>query len=133
MSDRGEVHALVDDIIDAVTRKDGRRLVELTTPDVEWHSFFAIGKRRVYRGHDEIREYASDLADAWDVIEPRLDDVLVVGDVAVLVGWIHFRGRTSAVDAEEPAGWVFKFRDGRLAYFRAFRDPEGILGAAGVP
>ena len=127
-----ELRELVDGIIDAVTSMDADRLVELTTPDVEWHSFFALGPGRVYRGHDELRRYAADLADAWEVIEPRVEDFLVVGDVMVLVGSIHFRGRTSSVDAEERAGWVFKAEDGKLSYFRAFRDPEQTLGAVGV-
>jgi ketosteroid isomerase-like protein len=31
-----------------------------------------------------------------------------------------------------PVAWVFRFRDGKVAYMRAYRDPREALEAAGL-
>jgi hypothetical protein len=55
-----------------------------------------------------------DLTDAWEIGAAEVDDVLGIGDVVVLVGRIHYRGKGSGVDSTSPAGWMLKFRDGKL-------------------
>ena len=85
-----------------------------------------------YRGHDGIRQYVSDLNDAWDLVRADVDDGIGVGDIASLVGRIHYRGKASGVETATPAGWMFKFRDGKVLHFRAFREPEIRLEAAGL-
>jgi ketosteroid isomerase-like protein len=120
-------------IMDALGQRDLSRLISLADPDVEWRSFFAIGESGgVYRGHDGTRQYMRDLSDAWEVVRADVDDSLVVGDIAVLVGRIHYRGKASGVETETPVGWMLKLRGGKLASFRAFRDPEQALEAAGL-
>ncbi len=119
--------------VDAVARMDVTRLIELTDPEVEWHSFLAqLGEGGVYRGHDGMREYVSDLIDAWDLFSADIHDTLAVGEVVVLVGRLRYRGKASGVDTETAAGWLFKFRRGRVVRFRAFREPEQALEAVGL-
>jgi ketosteroid isomerase-like protein len=36
------------------------------------------------------------------------------------------------VEMALPAGWMLKFRDGKVALFRAFRDPEAVLESVGL-
>ena len=74
----------------------------------------------------------NDLDDAWEIGRAVVDDALGVGDVTVLVGYIHYRGKGSGVESEMPAGWMLRFRQGSLVCFRAFRDPERVLEAAGL-
>jgi ketosteroid isomerase-like protein len=120
------------ELVDAVARMDGSRLVELTDPEVEWHSFLAqLGEDGVYRGHAGIREYARDLTDAWEVFSAEVHDSVAVGDVVVLVGQLRYRGKGSGVDTESPAGWMARFRQGRVVHLRSFRDPESALGSVG--
>jgi len=111
---------------------DAERLVALSDPQVEWHSFFALSEGGVYRGHDGTRRYMSDLADAWESRAAEVDDDLGVGDIALLVGRIHYRGRGSGVESTSPAGWILEFRDRKLLRFRAFRDPAKALKAVGL-
>jgi ketosteroid isomerase-like protein len=118
--------------LEAIAARDPSRLIALADPEVEWHSFFALGERGVYRGHDGTRRYMADLDEAWEVGRPDIDDALAVGDVAVLVGRIHYRGKGSGVESEAPAGWMFKLRDGKVLRFRAFRDPAQALEAVGL-
>ena len=124
---------LATQVMEALSRQDLPRLLDLTDPEIEWHSFFAeLGEGGVYRGHDGTRQYIRDLTEAWEIVRADIDDVVGVGDVAVLVGRIHYRGRGSGIETENPAGWVLKFRQGRAVYFRAFREPEQALEAAGL-
>jgi hypothetical protein len=36
------------------------------------------------------------------------------------------------METESRAGWMFKFRDGRVLIFRAFREPERVFEAIGL-
>ena len=124
---------LAGQVVDAVAQRDLSRLIALTDPEVEWHSFFALGEGEgVYRGHDRMRQYVSDLNDAWEIVRPEVDDRLEVGDVVVLVGRLHYRGKGSGVETESQAGWVLTFRAGKVLCFRAFREPEKALAAVGL-
>jgi ketosteroid isomerase-like protein len=115
--------------LDALGRRDISRVIELTDPEIEWHSFFAeLGDEGAYRGHDGTRQYMHDLNDAWEIVRADIDDGLGVGDVALLVGRLHYRGRSSGVETETSAGWMLKFRKGRVVEFWAFREPERVLG-----
>jgi ketosteroid isomerase-like protein len=123
---------LAREVMNALSQRDVPRLIALADPEVEWRSFFAIGEGGVYRGHDGTRRYLNDLDDAWEIVRADVDDALGVGEVAVLVGRIHYRGKASGVETESPAGWMLKFRDGKVVCFRAFREPEQALEAVGM-
>jgi ketosteroid isomerase-like protein len=123
---------LVRQVFDAVERRDLARLIALTDPEVEWSSFFALGERGVYRGHDGLRTYLSDLSEAFEDLRPELSDLLDAGDIVIGVGRIHYRGRESGVETESPTGWMLKFRDGKVLRFRPFRAPQAALEAVGL-
>ena len=124
---------LAREVMDALSRGDHARLVALADPEVEWRSFFAeLGEGGVYRGLEGMRRYVDDLADAWEIVRADVDDEVGVGDVVLLVGRIHYRGKGSGAEDETPAGWMLKFRQGKVVRFRAFRDPEQALEAAGL-
>lgn len=124
---------LARQVMDTLSRRDLSGLIALADPEVEWHSFFAqLGEGGVYRGHDGTQQYLGDLNDAWEVVRADVDEGIGVGEVAVLVGRIHYRGRGSGVEDESPAGWMLKFRRGKLVCFRAFREPEQALEAVGL-
>jgi len=119
-------------VLDAISKFDFSQVIALTDPEVEWRSFFALGEEGVYRGHDAMRRYANDVKDAWEVLRPEIDGALEVADLALLVGRLHYRGRGSGVETESRAGWMFRFRDGRVLIFRAFREPERVFAAVGL-
>jgi ketosteroid isomerase-like protein len=123
---------LAREVLAALGKRDPAVLIAMSDPDVEWHSFFALGEGGAYRGHDGARRYMSDLEDAWEVGRAEVDDGLAIGDIAVLVGRIHYRGKGSGVESASPAGWMLKFRDGKLLCFRAFREPAQALEAVGL-
>ena len=68
---------------------------------------------------------------ALEIGRADLDDGLGVGEIAVLVGRIHYRGKGSGVESDLSVGWMLKFRAGQLVRFQAFRDPAEALEAVG--
>jgi ketosteroid isomerase-like protein len=127
-----DIVEVVRDVLDAVASGDAERLIELTDPEVEWGSFFALHGPE-YHGHEGIRQYVCDLGSAFEIHTPVPHHLLPIGEVVIGVGKIHYRGVTSGVESESPAGWMFKFRDGRVLRFRAFRNPEERLEEVGLP
>jgi ketosteroid isomerase-like protein len=120
-------------ILIALGRRELDALVDLSHPDARWRSFFAAFlEGGEYHGHVGLRQYMADLHEAFEHLTPEVADMLDGGDLIVGLGKIHYRGRGSGVEAESPAGWVFKFRDGKLLQFRAFRDPEQALARVGL-
>lgn len=125
---------LARDVMEALSERDLSRMISLADAEVEWHSFFAeVGEGGVYRGHEGTRRYVRDLEDAWEVVRADIDGEVGVGDVVLLVGRIHYRGKGSGAEDEDPAGWMLKFHNGLLVHFRAFRNPAQALEAAGLP
>jgi ketosteroid isomerase-like protein len=121
-------------VMQALSRRDLSRLLAFADPEVEWHSFFAeLGQGGVYQGHDGTRQYLSDLDDAWEIVRADVDDGIGIGEVAILVGRIHYRGKASGIETESAAGWMLKFRQGKVVCFRAFREPEQALERVGLP
>src|SRR5438046_770898 len=90
---------LAREVLDTLGAQDAERLIALSDPEVEWRSFFALGEEGVYRGHRGTRRYMSDLADAFEVGEAQVDDALSIGDIALLVGRIHYRGAGSGAES----------------------------------
>ena len=102
-----ETLKLAGRVLDALARRDVAGLIDLSDPEVQWHSFFAevtFGAGGGYRGHDGIRQYIRDLNDAWEIVRADVDDGLEVGDIVLLVGRIHYRGKASGVETATPAG-----------------------------
>jgi ketosteroid isomerase-like protein len=128
-----ETVELARKLLSVLGERDAERLIGLSDPDVEWHSFFTLGEGGVYRGHDGTRRYMRELEDAFEIVDVEIDDAIGVDDVALLVGRIHFRGKGSGVESRAPAGWTLKFRDGKVLRFRAFREPAQALEAVGQP
>jgi ketosteroid isomerase-like protein len=121
---------VVQQIADALGRRDLDFYLDVSDPAVEWHSSISvIAEGGAYHGHDGIRQYISDVVEAFDVLDATLDQTLDVGDLVVGVGRLHYRGKASGVDSVVPMGWIFKFREGKLTYLRAFPEPEQALEA----
>lgn len=120
-------------ILTALGDRDLDVLTQLAHQDARWRSFFAaLSLAGEYRGQDGLRQYMSDLNEAFEYLRPEVADMLDAGNLVVGLGKIHYRGRGSGVETESAAGWIFKFMDGKLFQFRAFRNPEQALERVGL-
>jgi ketosteroid isomerase-like protein len=123
---------VVHQIEDALNRRDLDRFLEVTDPAVEWHSSISvISEGGAYHGHEGVRQYMRDVEETFASLSATLDRILDIGDLVLAVGRLHYRGKASGVEQEAHFGWVFRFRDGKVVYLRAFREPEQALGAVG--
>jgi ketosteroid isomerase-like protein len=117
----------------ALGRRDLGEFLELTDPEVEWHSSISvISEGGAYHGHDGVRQYMRDVDETFESLDATVDSVLDVGNLVVAVGHLCYRGKASGVEMEVPLGWVYRFRNGKVVYLRAFRDPEQALSTVGL-
>lgn len=117
----------------AVGPRNLTALLEATDPAVEWHTALSvISSGGAYHGHEGVRQYVADLQEAFDRFDVTLEDVLAVGQVAVAVGRVSYRGKASGIEQTEQMGWAARFHEGRTVYLRAFRNPEQALEAVGL-
>jgi ketosteroid isomerase-like protein len=117
----------------ALGRRDLDLFLQLSHPSVEWQSSISvISEGGAYHGHDGVRQYMRDVDEAFESFEATVDSVLDIGDLVVAVGRLRYRGKTSGVETHAPVGWVYRFREGKVVYLRAFRDPERALEAVGL-
>jgi ketosteroid isomerase-like protein len=104
-------------------------LVDLCDPDSEWLPFRAQLEGMVYRGHDGIRQFVHDMDDDWEAF--RIDPLEFHdrGDRIVVIGHVQALGRTSGVDVDSEAGFLFELRAGRIARLVSYSDPAVALEA----
>ena len=102
-------------------------------PEVSWNAPPEWLEKRVYYGHDGIRE----LAASWEANfeEYRLEiERLVDLDSDRAFALIHQRGtiRGSGVEIEQPVAFIAEIRDGLVARIDVFFSWEAGLEAAGL-
>src|SRR5918995_11732 len=103
-----------------------------TAPDIELLSRFGSLTGEPYRGHRGVREWLADIQQRLGRLGVLLGDVRDLGDDVLAIGGINLRARGSGLDMKEPMGWVFEFRDGRLARMRFYAQPAEALEAVGL-
>ena len=130
MVTQGDNADVVRRSLEAFNRRDTSLLFELVDPDVEWVPLKAVLDGDVYRGHDGIRRYLTDVDEDIAGMQVRLEEIVEVGENVVLYGAIVGKGQGSGMDLELPIGWVLRVRDGRVAYLRAYAERADALKAA---
>lgn len=81
-----------------------------------------------YRGHAGIRRYEADLAEHWNELRIELTQIRAAGDAVVALGLVSGRGAAGGF-SDQPATWVIKFREGRVANVQVFADARHVVGA----
>jgi ketosteroid isomerase-like protein len=104
-------------------------LVGLCHPDSEWLPFRAQLEGMVYRGHEGIRQFVRDMDDDWEAF--RIDPVEFHDrdDRIVVIGHVQALGRSSGVEVDSEAGFLFELRAGRIARVVSYSDPAAALEA----
>jgi ketosteroid isomerase-like protein len=79
-----------------------------------------------------MRQYVADLTEAFETLHADMVRMLEVGDTVVGVGRVLYKGRGSGLEGDVEAGWVFRFRDGKVIHFHAFSEPQTVLASVGL-
>ena len=114
----------VRDLFAAFAARDPEAAVALLHPEVElWAQPTAELTRRAerYRGHDGFRVYLRDVGRVWEEFRVERHDFRVAGGGVVCCGAAEGRARGSDVVTRLPVIWVFRLRDGLVAYCRVAR------------
>jgi ketosteroid isomerase-like protein len=117
----------------AFEARDPELIVAIARPDIVFEPITAriAAGGEPYRGHDGLREYFKDVARVWQELRPTPDTFYErEGGLVVATGRVYAWGAGRVVDA--PAGWLWRVRDGKLAYGRVFETAAGALAAAGI-
>ena len=120
------------DLIEAARR--GEAPVHLVyTEDVvlDLGDFEPPGLDREYRGLDGARRYWMDWLGPWAEIEYEAE-LHEAGDTVVVVLDQRMRGAHSGIDLTGRYAQLFRFRDGKIAYWRIYMNPDDALADAGI-
>ena len=115
---------------DAFNRRDVEELVTLSHPDCEWHPFRAQLEGSVYRGHEGVRRFVSDMDDDWASFEIHPRELHDLGERVLATGQVQALARGSGVAVDNLGGFVFELRDGHIARLVSHSDPEAARAAA---
>ena len=112
----------------AFNARDVDGLLRLSAEDCEWQPLRAQLEGIVYRGHQGVRQFVSDMDQDWETfrIDPlefhdRQERVAVIGRVSAL--------GQSGVAIDSVAGFVFELQRGRIKRIISHSDPEEALEA----
>ena len=107
-------------------------IIESAQPDVEIFSRFATLGGEPYRGPDGVRRWVAEIEQTFDQFEVRTSHFRDLGDSVLALGAIDLEGRASGVKMQQPMGWLFELRDGKLTRMFFYSSHEEAFKAAGL-
>ena len=87
-----------------------------------------------YSGHDEIRKWMAEIDDQfddWNVTIDEMEDA--PPDRVLAIGNVHFRGRGSGVEFDQPIAWIMRFSGDQVTEMHNFSDQSAARDAAKAP
>jgi ketosteroid isomerase-like protein len=123
---------LVHELTEALNRGDVDAFLAHVTEDMVYVPRRATVEGE-YRGHDGIRRFFADNAEAFEVFRIELDEVRELDDDRILLfGTVHVRGRGAGVDAEVPMAGVATSRGDKFVSWEDFGERRKALDAVGL-
>ena len=90
----------------------------LVHPEVELHSAMT---NSVWRGHVGVQAWIDEIREQFETWFLELSELREVGPGNWLgLGEIKARGKTSGLNLDQTAGWMFRFRDGKVDRLQTF-------------
>jgi ketosteroid isomerase-like protein len=85
-----------------------------------------------YRGHAGMRRALADAFETWEEFRFDIQDIREVDDRVVVLGRATAVGKGDAPAVEYQSGYLFKMREGKIAYFRPYQSHGEALEAVGL-
>jgi ketosteroid isomerase-like protein len=99
-------------------------------PDAVVHSAMT---GNTFRGADGIRKWMEEIDEQFDDWRLTIEEIRNVSDDRLLVlGGVHFRGRSSGVEFDQPMGWLYEFEGDRAIALHNFTGHDAAIEAAGL-
>jgi ketosteroid isomerase-like protein len=116
---------------DGLTR--GELQVELCDPELRLDNIAEFPITGPYHGHEGLRRWWQDVAEAFDEIRFEVERLIDVDDERVLsVQRVVGRFRHTGIPIDTPWASLFWVRDGRIARAVGYASPKRALKAAGL-
>lgn len=122
----------IEAAFDAISRMDADALVSLCDPEVEFESRITALEDASYTGHDGVRRYIANLADAFEFIHAESSEVVEADGRAVITNGFRARGRGAGVELEQRFFVAGKAREGQLVWWGFFDTRGEALDAVGL-
>ena len=124
-------------IYDAVTRRDIAMPFELYAEDIIWDLSSwrpaELDPKRVYTGHEGVREAWRDRLSAWSEVDYEIEELTEVGDRVLAVIRERDIGRSSGVPIEATHAAIWTLADGKVTRLQVFDDRQRALEVVGLP
>jgi ketosteroid isomerase-like protein len=99
-------------------------------PDAVVHSAMT---GNTFKGADGIREWMEEIDEQFDDWRLTIEEVRdVSADRLLVLGGVHFRGRSSGVEFDQPMGWLYEFEGDRAIALHNFTGHDAAIEAAGL-
>jgi ketosteroid isomerase-like protein len=86
-----------------------------------------------HHGHDGMRRWMAEIDDQFEGWQSSIDEFRDAPEERLLVlGTIHFRGRASGVESDQPMAWLLTFAGDQVTELRTIHDHAQALEAAGL-
>ncbi len=124
---------VIERLFGAFNRRDMTAMLDVMDPDVEWVPILAVLEGRPYRGHDGFKRWVEALDPDWERFEVDYEELRDLGERVLVFGHWRGRGRASGVEFEnQPATWLYEFKDGKIVRLQTFTDRADALAALGL-
>jgi ketosteroid isomerase-like protein len=116
---------------DAFNARDVDELVSLSAESCEWRPFRAQLEGTVYRGHEGIRRFLSDMDEDWEAFRIEPLEFHDLRERVAVIGRVKAVGRGSGLQVDSIAGFVHELEQGRIRTVVSHSDAETALEAVG--
>jgi ketosteroid isomerase-like protein len=123
---------LVRDLFEQWSVGNYEFLIGAAQPDVEIFSRFASLGGEPYRGAEGVSQWIEEIKLTFGRFEVRTSDLQDLGDRVLALGSIGLQGKTSGIEIEQPMGWLFELKGGRLARMFFYSSHGEALEAVGL-
>jgi ketosteroid isomerase-like protein len=105
---------------------------QMCDPDIEWMEDPRRADRRIYRGHEGVRESFERWLENFEEYEFEVERMVDCGDKVLVYGREEGRGSLSGASISQRIYTVCTFRDSKLARYQEFYEEGEALQAAGL-
>jgi ketosteroid isomerase-like protein len=118
-------------LVDAVNRHDWDTAFKNTATGCEWDiSRSASPLSGIYR-LDQFRGLLDEFADSWEAMRVEPLEFIEAGDLVVMHGTTHLRGR-DGIDVSASGAFVFAISDGAIERVSLYQERQEALEAVGL-
>jgi ketosteroid isomerase-like protein len=128
----GEKSELYRRGLEAWNERDVERFLETVHPEFVLRSRLTDVEGTAYQGHAGVRQYFTDLAEAFNELRMEIEEIEERGDWVVVTLRLTGTGAASGAGLDVDVISAVRFRDGLVVQSFTERTKEDVLAAAGL-